>query len=264
MSPDTPLPDPSRTMPAQASATSLLTLARLASRDDPPLNLYLAAVDALVAWQRNPPATVAPAADAAVLHQQLDGFTTGYLQGYRQYELDAGQRKTLDTALATIVDHYRALPTTPVHGGFAPDQLVLTAHQPRAIFAAAAPSAITLGPVGCDIGCLTRDAQLLWDEAFTLDVAIRYWELARKAGLPVDADFGEFYRGLEWAALMRHLTLLGERAQAASGTEPQDGRALMALVLATCNRYIELKPLLRLLERIEGLDVQGGFVFGRI
>ena len=258
MSPNTP-----QITPELSQAPTLLALARLAPREEPPLNLYLAAVDTLVQWQLNPPAQPAPAVDAATLLAQLQSFSHGYLGSYRQCVLDEGMRKTVDGALATIVAQYVTLPTCAVHGVFGPDHLRLASH-PHASFAIDAPAAVALGPVGYDIASLTRDPRLLWDEAFTLDVAIRYWDQARKAGLPVGADFGEFYRSLEWAALLRHLTTLGERAQAAAGEAPEDGPALMALILTTCNRYIELKPLLRLLERIEGLDVQGGFIFGRI
>ena len=258
MSPNTP-----QITPELSQAPTLLALAILAPREEPPLNLYLAAVDTLVQWQLKPPAQPARAVDAATLRAQLQSFSQSYLGGYRQYVLDEGMRKTVDGALATIVAQYVTLPTCAVHGGFGPDQLRLTSH-PRASFAVDAPASIAIGPVGYDIASLTRDPRLLWDEAFALDVAIRYWDQARKAGLPVGADFGEFYRGLEWASLLRHLTTLGERALAAAGEAPEDGPALIALILTTCNRYIELKPLLRLLERIEGLDVRGGFVFGRI
>ena len=38
---------------------------------------------------------------------------------------------------------------------------------------------------------------------------MRWWQQARRAGLPVDADFGEFWRALEWMGLQRHLKVLG-------------------------------------------------------
>ena len=252
--------------PEPLQAPTLLALARLAPRDEPPLNLYLAAVDTLVQWQLNTEghaALGAAAPDAATLTAQLQGFSQAYLGIYRQCTLDDSMHSTVTSAFSAIVAQCLALPSVAVHGGFGPDQLVLASH-PKASFTLAAPTAVALGPVGYDIATLIRDPRLLWDEAFTLDVAIRYWDQARKAGLPVGADFGEFYRGLEWTALLHHLAVLGERARAAASSAPEDGSALMALILATCNRYIELKPLLRLLERIEGLDVQGGFVFGRL
>mgnify|MGYP000709283894 CR=1 FL=1 len=48
-----------------------------------------------------------------------------------------------------------------------------------------------------------------WDEAQQLDWGIRHWEAMRKAGLPVDSDFGEFWRQLEWMGLQRHLKVAG-------------------------------------------------------
>jgi aminoglycoside/choline kinase family phosphotransferase len=105
---------------------------------------------------------------------------------------------------------------------------------------------------------------LLWEEPFVLDVTIRYWDQARKAGLPVGDDFGEFYRAVEWAALQRHLRLAGVWGETASDKRDTTGPALLAGIRATCNRYIELKPLLRLIERVEGLEAPRGFAFGRI
>ncbi len=65
------------------------------------------------------------------------------------------------------------------------------------------------GPVTYDIASLMRDAFLSWDEEFVLDITIRYWTAARKAGLPVDEDFGAFYRAVEWMGLQRHLKVAG-------------------------------------------------------
>ena len=65
------------------------------------------------------------------------------------------------------------------------------------------------GPITYDVASLLRDAFLSWDEAFELDCFAYYWERAKKAGLPVDADFGEFYRQLEWMGLQRHIKVLG-------------------------------------------------------
>ena len=65
------------------------------------------------------------------------------------------------------------------------------------------------GPITYDIASLMRDAFLSWDEEFVLDITVRYWQTALKAGLPVDRDFGEFYRAVEWMGLQRHLKVAG-------------------------------------------------------
>jgi aminoglycoside/choline kinase family phosphotransferase len=42
---------------------------------------------------------------------------------------------------------------------------------------------------------------------------VRWWEQARAAGVPLGddfaADFGEFWRALEWMGLQRHLKVMG-------------------------------------------------------
>ena len=123
------------------------------------------------------------------------------------------------------------------------------------------------GPITYDIASLMRDAFLSWDEDFCLDVTIRYWEKARKAGLPVGDDFGEFYKGVEWMGLQRHLKVAGIFARLTlRDGKPQylaDTPRFIDYIRATCSRYMELKPLLRLVERIEGIAVPNAYAFGR-
>lgn len=65
------------------------------------------------------------------------------------------------------------------------------------------------GPITYDLASLVTDARTTWEEPQQLDWAIRYWEMARAAGLPVDADFAEFHRAYEWMGLQRNLRILG-------------------------------------------------------
>jgi aminoglycoside/choline kinase family phosphotransferase len=113
------------------------------------------------------------------------------------------------------------------------------------------------GPITYDIASLMRDAFLSWDENFCLDVTIRYWQKARKAGLPVGDDFGEFYRGVEWMGLQRHLKVAGIFARLTlRDGKPQylaDTPRFIGYIRSTCARYRELKPLLRLVEGVEGI-----------
>jgi aminoglycoside/choline kinase family phosphotransferase len=107
-----------------------------------------------------------------------------------------------------------------------------------------------------------------WEEEFCLDITIRYWENARRAGLPVGADFGEFYRGVEWMGVQRHLKVAGIFARLTlRDGKPQylaDTPRFIAYLRTSCARYRELKPLLRLIDRVEGLQESGGFAFGRM
>src|SRR3569623_450036 len=65
------------------------------------------------------------------------------------------------------------------------------------------------GPITYDLVSLLRDAYIQWDEEMVLDWAIRYWERARKAGLPVTPDVDAFYRDFEIMGLQRFLFVFG-------------------------------------------------------
>jgi aminoglycoside/choline kinase family phosphotransferase len=124
------------------------------------------------------------------------------------------------------------------------------------------------GPITYDIASLMRDAFLSWDEEFVLDITVRYWEQAQKAGLPVDADFGEFYRAVEWMGLQRHLKVAGIFARLTlRDGKPKylaDAPRFIAYIRATASRYRELAPLARLIDQVEGSDAVSGYAFGRI
>ena len=121
------------------------------------------------------------------------------------------------------------------------------------------------GPITYDIASLMRDAFLSWEEDFVLDVTVRYWEKARKAGLPVGDDFGEFYRAVEWMGLQRHLKVLGIFARLTlRDGKPRylaDTPRFMNYARATCARYRQLGPLMVLLDEIEGNETRVGYTF---
>jgi len=111
------------------------------------------------------------------------------------------------------------------------------------------------GPITYDLVSLFKDAYIRWDEERVLDWLIRYWEQARKLGLPVSADFSDFYRDFEWMGVQRHLKVLGIFAR----LNYRDGKSVylgnMPLVedylRKACERYKELGPLLTLLDEWE-------------
>jgi aminoglycoside/choline kinase family phosphotransferase len=128
------------------------------------------------------------------------------------------------------------------------------------------------GPVTYDVASLMRDAFLTWEEDFVLDVTVRYWEKARKAGLlnheDWSQDFGAFYRAVEWMGLQRHLKVAGIFARLTL----RDGKAkyladaprFIHYIRTTAGRYRELRPLMRLVDEVENIQVQTGFAYGRM
>ncbi|MBX9818229.1 MAG: phosphotransferase [Burkholderiaceae bacterium] len=238
----------------------------------PPLDLYLGAVETLVQWQLASKPDVLPPYDHALLLRELDLFPQWYIAGHRQVTLDGAQRKVLDDTFALLIKDNLSWPSVYVHRDFMPRNLMvpLDGLPPKL-------DATTLGvldfqdavygPITYDIASLMRDAFLTWEEDFCLDLTIRYWQKARKAGLPVGDDFGEFYRAVEWMGLQRHLKIAGIFARLTlRDGKPKylaDTPRFIHYIRSTCGRYGELKPLLRLVESIEGIEVPNVFAFGR-
>ncbi len=229
----------------------------------PPLDQYLEAADLLLQWQLASKPDVLPAYDQALLHRELELFPQWYVAQHRQVVLDEKQRATLDEAFERILQNNLSWPSVYVHRDFMPRNLMLS---PQGMGVLDFQDAV-YGPITYDIASLMRDAFLSWDEEFCLDVTIRYWQKARKAGLPVGDDFGAFYQGVEWMGLQRHLKIAGIFARLTlRDGKPQylaDTPRFIHYIRSTCSRYMALKPLLRLVEAIEGIEVPTAFVFGR-
>jgi N-acetylmuramate 1-kinase len=238
----------------------------------PPLDLYLGAVDTLIQWQLASKPNVLPPYDHALLLRELELFPQWYLGAHRQVTLDTAQRKVLDDTFALLIENNLSWPSVYVHRDFMPRNLMVPmAGLPNTLDATTLGvldfQDAVYGPITYDIASLMRDAFLTWDEDFCLDVTIRYWEKARKAGLPVGDDFGEFYRAAEWMGLQRHLKIAGIFARLTlRDGKPKylaDTPRFIHYIRSTCGRYRELKPLLRLVEKVEGIEMPNVFAFGR-
>jgi aminoglycoside/choline kinase family phosphotransferase len=121
------------------------------------------------------------------------------------------------------------------------------------------------GPVTYDLVSLLRDAYIEWDEERQLDLAIRYWEMARKASLPVASDFAAFWRDFEWMGVQRQLKVLGifARLKYRDGKDgyQKDQPLVMRYLRGACARYRELTPLLHLLDALEDRAPVVGYTF---
>jgi aminoglycoside/choline kinase family phosphotransferase len=207
-----------------------------------------------------------PPYDEALLRRELALFPDWYLARHRGVVVEGVVRKTLDAAFDHIVENNLAWPSVYVHRDFMPRNLMISNVAPTLGILDFQDA--VYGPITYDIASLMRDAFLSWDEDFVLDITIRYWQKARKAGLPVGDDFGAFYRGVEWMGLQRHLKVAGIFARLTlRDGKPQylaDAPRFIHYIRATCDRYRELKPLLRLIDRIEGFTPATGFAYGRV
>jgi aminoglycoside/choline kinase family phosphotransferase len=226
---------------------------------------YLQAVDLLIDWQRASRPGVLPAYDEPLLRRELQLFPDWYIARHRQATLTDAQQTTLARAFDAIVAQNLAAPSVYVHRDFMMRNLMVGADERLGVLDF---QDAVYGPVTYDIASLMRDAFLSWEEDFCLDVTVRYWQQARQAGLPVGDDFGEFYRAVEWMGLQRHIKIAGIFARLTlRDGKPKylaDTPRFIGYIRATCARYRELKPLLRLVERIEGIEPPQAFSFGRV
>ncbi|WP_291517600.1 phosphotransferase [Acidovorax sp.] len=235
---------------------------------------YQQATDVLLDWQKASQPGVLPAYDEALLRRELALFPDWYLAQHRGVTLDATQQATLQSAFNIIVAHNLAAPSVYVHRDFMTRNLMAPA-------SAGAPLGVldfqdaVYGPITYDIASLLRDAFISWEEEFVIDITVRYWEKARKAGLlgansasGWGDDFGEFYRAVEWMGLQRHLKVAGIFARLTlRDGKPRylaDAPRFMGYIRATANRYRQLGPLLKMLDQIEGTEPVTGFAYGRM
>ena len=208
------------------------------------------AIAALLRWQLATRPAMLPAYDEALLHRELALFPEWYVGRHLGRELSAAQRTSWEALCAALVASALAQPQVYVHRDYMPRNLMRCEPNPGVLDFQDA----VIGPLTYDMASLTRDAFLSWDEARVLDWSARYWEGAKRARLPVDADFGEHWRAQEWMGLQRHLKVLGIFARLTY----RDGKAkyladtprFLGYARAAARRYGALAPLARLLDEL--------------
>jgi aminoglycoside/choline kinase family phosphotransferase len=212
--------------------------------------LFGDAIDALIRWQLASREGILPPYDEALLRRELDLFPDWYVGRHLGMELKAPQRESMEAVFRLILSNNLAQPRTYVHRDFMPRNLMLTDSNPGVLDFQDA----VYGPITYDVASLFKDAFISWDEQRILDWTVRYWEQAKRAGLPVDSDFGEFYRNFEWMGLQRHLKVLGIFARIChrdgKPAYVRDTPRFLAYVRAVAQRYAALSPLLRLLDQL--------------
>ena len=219
------------------------------------------ALRALVQFQQRVPAAELPPYDEAVLARELGLFPEWCVQREHGIAWTDAQRAAWEAVCRRLIDSALAQPVVAVHRDWMPRNLMVADPNPGILDFQDALA----GPITYDHASLLRDAFLSWDEEREIDWAVRGWDLARKAGLPVADDFAEHWRQLEWMGLQRHLKVLGIFCR----LKHRDGKPRYATDLPrffgyatkVALRYRELAPLLPLLEPMSGRAVSAGFTF---
>ncbi len=223
--------------------------------------LFRDATEALLKLQLASRPGVLPPYDEALLRRELDLFAEWYVARHLGLRLDNAQSQILAEAATLIVKNNLSQPAVYVHRDYMPRNLMVSRPNPGVLdFQDAA-----YGPITYDVVSLFKDAFISWDEERVLDWAVRYWEKAKRAELPVNADFGEFYRDFEWMGLQRHLKVLGIFARISyRDGKPEylkDTPRFVHYVGAVCARYPALAPLARLIDQLENRSVTVGYTF---
>ena len=224
--------------------------------------LYRGAIGALVRMQ-SADTTDLPAYDASRLEQELSIFPEWYARQHCQVELSVTETAVLHNAFQTLIADNTLQPAVFVHRDFHSPNLMIGPDD-------ATPGIIDYqdalrGPITYDIASLVMDARTTWEEPQQLDWAIRYWEAAKAAGLPVAHDFADFHRAYEWMSLQRNLRILGVFARLSH----RDGKhhyldhlpRVNGYVRQVAGRYGVFRPLLRLLDKLENRQVTTGYTF---
>jgi aminoglycoside/choline kinase family phosphotransferase len=226
--------------------------------------LMRAATQTLLQWQLKGDATRLPAFDERFVRRELQIFVDWCVEREYGRQWSETQRKWWEHSCKVLVSNMAEQAQVPMHRDFMPRNLMVckTAEDALQVGVLDFQDAVR-GPVGYDLASLLRDAFISWDEEQELDWAVRYWEQARRAGLPVDADFGEFWRQVEWSGLQRHLKILGLfcRLKHRDGKPAyaEDLPRFFAYAIKVSTRYVQLSPLTHLLQDLQGSMVETSF-----
>jgi aminoglycoside/choline kinase family phosphotransferase len=215
--------------------------------------LYLDATNALIKMQLASKSHDLPVYDEALLLREMQLFPDWFVSKHLGFIMNSEQQGWLQQTFNALIKNIIGQAQVTVHRDYHSRNLMVTHENSPGIldFQDAVHGAITY-----DLVSLLKDAYIQWDEEQVIDLAVRYWEPAKKAGLAVPNDFSEFYRDFEWMGAQRHIKVLGifARLYYRDGKDGylKDIPLVMHYLRKVCERYVELRPMLRLLDAIEG------------
>lgn len=226
--------------------------------------LMRAATQTLLQWQAKGDAARLPAFDESFVRRELQIFVDWCVEREYGRRWSETQLKWWEHSCKVLVANIAEQAQVPMHRDFMPRNLMVCKADDGGLAVGVLDFQDAVrGPIAYDLASLLRDAFISWDEEQELDWAVRYWEQARRAGLPVDADFGEFWRQVEWTGLQRHLKILGLfcRLKHRDGkpSYAEDLPRFFAYAIKVSTRYVQLSPLTHLLQDLQGTLVETSF-----
>ncbi len=213
--------------------------------------LYGHALDALLRIQTASRPGLLPEYGRELLERELRLFPDWYIARQLRRELDTAQQEVLEKSFSILLANNLAQPRVFVHRDYHSRNLMVCEPCPGILDFQDA----VYGPITYDLVSLLRDAYIAWEEERVIDWTVRYWDMARRAGLPVAGDFAGFYRDFEWMGAQRQLKVLGifSRLFHRDGKDGylKNQPLVMRYLQRTCERYRELAPLAKLLDDLE-------------
>ena len=187
------------------------------------------AIAALVVWQGKVPGAALPPYDDALLRRELALFPEWCVARECKVAWSREETATWADACDRLVASALAQPKVAVHRDWMPRNLMVATPNPGILDFQDAVH----GPIVYDVACLLRDAFISWDEEQEIDWAVRYWEVARKAGL---------------AARPRLRRVLAGARMDGAAAPSQGARHLLAAQASRCQAGVQRRPaaLLRL------------------
>ena len=224
--------------------------------------LYKKVTNTLVKLQKNTQIHQLLSYDEVLLRRELQLFPDWYLTKHLNYEMTEKEVQDLNHIFDSLIENILQQPTVFVHRDFHSRNLMITPDNEIGVLDF--QDAVT-GPITYDLVSIFRDAYLGWTEEQQVDWVVRYWEAAKIENLPVDPDFGEFYKNFEWMGLQRHLKVLGIFARL-SHRDAKDGYLNdLPLVLSytekVAQRYSIFRPLVRILDNAQKRQRPDGLTF---
>ena len=224
--------------------------------------LYKNATDALIKMQGISVSGILPNYDATALSREMQLFPDWYVSQHLKVSLTPEQQAVLSSTFELLNKNILGQGQVFVHRDYHSRNLMLTTENNPGILDF---QDAVYGAISYDLVSLLKDAYIGWDEEQVIDWAVRYWQPAKKAGLPIPDDFSEFYRDFEWMGAQRHIKVLGIFARLSH----RDGKhsyindmpIVMSYLRKVCERYVELRPMLRLLNQFEQSQPQVGYTF---
>jgi aminoglycoside/choline kinase family phosphotransferase len=217
----------------------------------------------LVRWQKASRKGVLPPYDEALLLREMRLFPEWFVGRHLGKALGDAQKEALEKIFALLAASALAQPKVFVHRDYMPRNLMVQPGDDE-------PAVLDFqdaveGPLAYDVASLFRDAFISWEEGQELDWVVRWWEAARAAGVPVPADFSEFWRAYEWMGLQRHLKVLGIFCR----LNYRDGKPryladlprFLGYARKTAARYRVFSPLLKLLDELAGEKPEAAYTF---